>query len=42
MTSAGPRFEPMTTGVLLDRARQLYRANFFLIILRYRDHLALL
>jgi hypothetical protein len=32
MTSAGPRFEPMTTGILLDRALQLYRANFSLML----------
>ena len=32
MTVAGGRFEPMTTGVLLDRALQLYTANFALML----------
>ncbi len=30
--AASPRFEPMTTGVLLDRAFRLYTANFALML----------
>src|SRR5512145_2079036 len=30
--SSSPRFEPMTTGVLLDRAFRLYTANFALML----------
>ena len=30
--SSAPRFEPMTTGVLLDRAFRLYSANFALML----------
>jgi hypothetical protein len=32
MIAVGPRFEPMTTGILLDRALQLYSANFSLML----------
>ena len=32
MTVAGGGFDPMTTGVLLDRALQLYTANFALML----------
>jgi hypothetical protein len=32
MTVPGGRFEPMTTGVLLDRALQFYTANFALML----------